>query len=247
MLVGPSAPHKHQLLLEVYHLLNDEAIMDASAWDREHYQRNAMVTQVLPNLLGKKAPNMGDVIIVSDVDEIPRPETIDLLRNCDFPERVDIRSKFFPYSFQLHRTDGEWYHPQATYWRGNETILPESLRMTQVAYEFKNAAWHCTTCFSSLAEFVAKINAFSHQEWNRAEFKDPDQIVRRVRTGVDLFDRGFPYQKVPENEMDVPSYLLKHKQKFTYLLDREPANANFRDYVPPMTDDDSYDKSDELS
>lgn len=223
----------------IYHLLNDEAIQDYGAWDREHYQRNALITQVFPNLLGDKAPNMGDVIIVSDVDEIPRPETIEKLRNCDIPERTGMESKFFLYSFDWHRTDSQWFHPQATFWKGEDTILPESLRMTGTEYEFLDAAWHCTTCFSSIKEFVTKVKSFSHQEWNQPEFTDPEAIVNRVRNGIDLFDRGFTYEKVPENEIDVPAYLLQHQQKFAYLLTRDPANGNFRDYVP-MLDAEEY-------
>lgn len=223
----------------IYRLLDDEAIQDYGAWDREHYQRDALVTQIFPSLLGDQAPNMGDVIIVSDVDEIPRPETIGKLRNCDIPERTGMESKFFLYSFNWHRTDSQWFHPQATYWQGEKTILPESLRMTQTEYEFMDAAWHCTTCFSSVKELVTKVRSFSHQEWNQPEFTDPEAIVNRVRNGIDVFDRGFTYEKVPDDEIDVPTYLLQHKQKFAYLLTREPENANFRDYVP-MLDEDGY-------
>lgn len=223
----------------IYHLLDDEAIQDYGAWDREHYQRNALMTQVFPSLLGEQAPKMGDVIIVSDVDEIPRPETIEKLRNCNIPERTGMESKFFLYSFNLHRTDSQWFHPQATFWQGEKTILPESLRMTETEYEFLDAAWHCTTCFSSVKELVTKVRSFSHQEWNQPEFTDPEAIVNRVRNGIDVFDRGFTYEKVPDEQIDVPSYLLQHKQKFAYLLTREPENANFRDYVP-MLDEDGY-------
>lgn len=218
----------------IYHVLNDDAIIKSSnPWEHERYQRNALMTQVFPDLLGEKAPNQGDVIMVSDVDEIPRPETLKKLRNCDIPELTGMRSKFFLYSFQWQDADGDWGHPQATIWQGERTILPEALRMswTTMNHTFDNASWHCTTCFQTVAELITKIEYFSHQEWNDEQFKDPDDIVRRVRNGTDVFERGTPYVKIPQDQLDVPAYLKQHPERFSYLLDRDPPNANFRDYA----------------
>ena len=227
----------------IYRALNDEAIRDNGlTWHREKYQRDALITQVFPSLLGEKAPNIGDVIIVSDVDEIPRPETIELLRNCDYPARTGIQSRFFLYSFQWHRADWDWFHPQATYWQGEKTILPESLRMEKTFYQIPDAAWHCTTCFGTLAEYINKIDSFSHQEFNKAEYKDPDTIVARIQNGTDMFDRGFPYEKIPQDKLDAPEYLLNNKSRFRYLLNRDGPNANFRDYLN-IHDDDGFDRS----
>ena len=218
----------------IYHVLNDDAVINSgNPWEHERYQRNALMTQVFPSLLGDKAPNDGDVIIVSDVDEIPRPETLEKLRNCDIPELTGIRSQFFLYSFQWQEADGDWGHPQATIWQGEKTILPEALRMswTRMEHNFPNASWHCTTCFQTVAELITKIDYFSHQEFNEPRFKDPDDVVRRVRNGIDVFERETKYDKVPQDQLDVPSYLRQHPERFSYLLDRDPPNANFRDYL----------------
>ncbi|KAF9698022.1 hypothetical protein EKO04_003955, partial [Ascochyta lentis] len=51
----------------------------SQAWATERYQRNAMFTQVFPFLADSAAPQKDDVIIVSDIDEIPRPATVQLL------------------------------------------------------------------------------------------------------------------------------------------------------------------------
>jgi len=218
----------------IYHVLNDDAVMKSgNPWEHERYQRNALMTQVFPSLLGDKAPNHGDVIIVSDVDEIPRPGTLEKLRNCDIPELTGIRSQFFLYSFQWQESEGDWGHPQATVWQGKRTILPEALRMswTRMEHNFPNASWHCTTCFQTVAELITKIEYFSHQEYNEPQFKDPDEIVRRVRNGIDVFERGTKYDKLSQDQLDVPQYLKQHPERFSYLLDRDPPNANFRDYL----------------
>lgn len=50
----------------------------------------------------------------------------------------------------------------------------------------KHAAWHCSYCFGILTEAVAKLNSFSHREYNKWEFKDPRNILDRVRFRSDL-------------------------------------------------------------
>ena len=87
-------------------------------WDMEDHQRNAMLTQVFPRLRGAQAPRAGDVLVVSDVDEMPRPETLRLLRACAFPRRLTLASRFYYYSFQWLHRGPEWPHPQATYYQG---------------------------------------------------------------------------------------------------------------------------------
>lgn len=221
----------------IYHLLDDSSILQNTTWEREHYSRDALLHQIFPSLIGEQAPNLGDVIMVSDIDEIPKPETVAKLRNCDIPQRVGMEAKFSLYSFNIHNVDEPWTHPQATTWQGDKNILPGRLRWDPTDYNFKNAAWHCTSCFSTVDEFINKIKSFGHQEYNQPSFTDPDAIVRRVRDAADLFDRGTHYERIAPEDLDVPSYLLRNSDRFAYLLDRSPENANFRDYVPPSGGD----------
>lgn len=156
-----------------------------NAWAREELSRNAMMTQVLPFLEGDQAPSEDDVLLVSDVDEIPKPAVLEALRNCEVPLRITINSDFYYYSFEWLSRE-EWKSPQATLWRGKETIQPNDLRIDADDYYFKHGAWHCSYCFSTMEETVGKVNSFSHQELNKPEFKDPKKILQRVRFGKDL-------------------------------------------------------------
>lgn len=141
-------------------------------WDFESLQRNALFTQVFPRLLEKEegpetgvavlppqAPNQGDVLIVADIDEIVRPETLLVLRTCAFPRRLTLRSRFYYYSFEYLHRGTEWPHPQATYYAGGvpvdgktgttgttgttgmgTTILPDDLRNSDGLREWGYAA-----------------------------------------------------------------------------------------------------------
>lgn len=119
--------------------------------------RNAVYSQVVPLLTGSQKAALGDVLLVSDVEELVRPDTMQVLRNCHIPERVTIRTRKYWYSFQWFRIDKpkdtakedkpnekdkepaneeeedssspEWWpHPQATLYQGPETVLPNDLR-----------------------------------------------------------------------------------------------------------------------
>ncbi|KAJ0166786.1 hypothetical protein CTA2_5903 [Colletotrichum tanaceti] len=208
-----------------------EALKDGSAWDREAKSRNAMYEQVIPTLVGEQAAAIDDVLIVSDVDEIPMPEILRALRNCNIPPRVTIHSKMYYYSYQwLARND--WAHPQATVYRGVDTVLPDDLRGNANDHHFVHGGWHCSYCFSTVKEMAQKIDSFSHAELNKPEFKDPDWVVDVARRGLDIFGRGDSNFDRIETNHDVPDYVKRNPEKFMFLMDRDPSNGNFRDYTP---------------
>ena len=105
------------------------------------------------SLTGAQAPNEGDVLLVGDIDEMPRVETLTALRNCAFPPRVTLRIQTYYYSYQwLHR--GEmWHHPQATYFNGTNTVRPGSLRVDKADEELFMSGWHCDSCFGYVYTF----------------------------------------------------------------------------------------------
>jgi beta-1,4-mannosyl-glycoprotein beta-1,4-N-acetylglucosaminyltransferase len=217
----------------IYRALDLSSMNESSTWEREAYTRNALLDQVFPSLLGPQSPSLNDVILVSDVDEIPKPATITALRNCEYPERTTLRSRFYYYSFQWRHVGDDWHHPQATYYRGNLTLKPEDLRMGGGDKDLWNSSWHCSSCFSTVAEMATKLESFSHTEYNQPEYREPSQIVRRVRNGIDLFDREGEFYERVGRQRDVPGYVRDNWRRFDFMLDRDPANANFRDYEAP--------------
>lgn len=228
----------------IYHLLENPPMGSRRTWDFEDFQRNAMVTQTFPKLVGdvEKKPREGDVLIVTDADEILRPATAMLLRECQTSRRLSLRSQFFYYSFQWRHIGLQWELPKATTFGGFEkgqTILPADLRNgeggNRLAWwwekdELWNAGWHCSTCFKTLREVLGKMGSFSHTSLNQEAFRNPSRIVDRVRNGMDLWDRkGQNYEKVDLNE-DIPEILRNDRQRWKYMLNRDAPNAEFEDF-----------------
>ncbi|KAJ8070858.1 hypothetical protein OCU04_001220 [Sclerotinia nivalis] len=229
----------------IYHLLENRPFTSHRTWDYEDHQRNAMFTQVIPQLNGDQTANLGDVLIVSDIDEIPRPETLDLLRACDFNKRLTLRSRFYYYGFQFLHKGPEWPHPQATIYAGpTKTILPADLRNGEGGFkpftyfqkrDLANASWHCSSCFSMISETLNKMASFSHTTLNLAVYRNESRIVDRVRKGLDLWDRkGEEYEILMDNN-DIPGWVSNNSERFRYLLRREGKDAGFVDYI---ADDD---------
>lgn len=246
----------------ILRVLDESNFQSTRTWDHEDLQRNAMFDQVLSpkNSMGdspgwaltqEQLPEAGDVILVSDIDEIPKPQALTILRNCDFPRRLTLRSRFYYYSFQwLHRGE-EWPHPQATFYEGENTVRPADLRNGEGSYggrgamlnrldkaDLWNSSWHCSTCFSSIEETTTKLASFSHTTLNQEAFRQPGWVVNRVRNGLDLFNRETEfYDKIKGKNWDVPQFLLHYmdstsdgdRRRFAHLLDRDPPNANFVD------------------
>ena len=220
----------------IYHEVNFPADFNPKdAWETEAFIRHSMFEQVLQKQNGKRKPKQSDVVVVADVDEIPRPETFHTLRACDFPRRVTLRSRFYYYSFQFLHQGLDWQHPQATFYEGNDTIPPNDLRGGVGRDPFEvadvwNASWHCSSCFKTVQEFRIKMESFSHTEYNGEKYRDGDWIADHVRTGSDMWERdGEMYSRV-EGNRDVPHYLDTHANKFGYMVNRDGQSAGFSDY-----------------
>ncbi|KAH8884542.1 glycosyltransferase family 17 protein [Thozetella sp. PMI_491] len=235
--LGKFAAFKDKL---IYHELQYPPGFSAPRpWDREDLQRDATYTQVFPRLTGDQEPAWGDVLIVADVDEIPRPETITLLRLCDFPRRLTLRSRFYYYSFQFLHQGKEWDHPQATFYEGSRTIKPSNLRIGDggiqpIIYWDKadlwNAGWHCSSCFRTMEELLTKMKSFSHTWMNGPEYQEKSRIAEHVRNGKDLWDRERDLFDRIDNNTDVPLFLQQQPENFGYMLDRDGPSAGFSDY-----------------
>ena len=239
----------------IYREIHDP-ITSMRTWDHEDFLRNSMLHAIFPDLKGEEMPYKGDVLIVSDMDELLRPETLLFLRYCSFPARLTLRSQFFYYSFQYRHRGEQWAHPQATVYGGSvaNTIAPNDLRMGLlgsgfISYPYQyfrrfwdrgtlwNAGWHCSSCFSTIAEFQMKMHSFSHQGWNTENNRNPWTIAERVKNGQDLFGRiEEEYDKIEKND-DIPSYVrqqFRDHGRFRYMVDRNDEHAGFDDWDAQM-------------
>lgn len=226
-----------------------DPVDSSRVWDHEDFLRDALLKAVFPTLVSTPAAaSYGDVLIVNDMDEIARPETIALLRICQFPSRLTLASDFYYYSFQWRHQGSQWLGPHATIYQGSATISPNDLRQGLLGdgwvpitafYRWRdrrtlwNAGWHCSSCFATVEEILVKMGAFSHKPLNTIENRNPLTIIHRVRNGLDLFGRADQIFTRIEDNPDVPPYILEQNRgngtRFDYLLNRDDEKAGFAD------------------
>ncbi|KAJ8767704.1 hypothetical protein K2173_020644 [Erythroxylum novogranatense] len=169
----------------------------------------------------------GDIIIVSDTDEIPRPSTLKLLQWCDgIPPVMHLQMKHYLYSFEFPVDYYIWQPSVHIYgpWFGYR-------HSRQSEFLLAEAGWHCSFCFRRIQEYVFKMTAYSHADRvRRKDFLDPARIQRIICRGDDLFDmlpEEYTFQDlikkmgpVPRtaSAVHLPAYLIENADKYRFLL-----------------------------
>lgn len=182
-------------------------------WDREHYQRNV--------ILDLDGYNDDDIVLITDLDEIPRPETLAKLVDVfdpDFSYSLEMRI----YQYYLNNEnvgEGVWYKPKAVSvgrYR-SEGFNATNLRMYEQSIAVPNAGWHWT--FIGDSEFIKKkITDYAHQEFNNAQTFD--NIEQRMADNMDTLGR--PYELITRDidGDEFPDYLKKNKEKYDQYIKR---------------------------
>ncbi|KAI3813125.1 hypothetical protein L1987_17841 [Smallanthus sonchifolius] len=191
----------------------------------EAYQRVA-----LDHLLKIAGIEDGDLLIMSDVDEIPSAHTIDLLRWCEGPPQiVHLNLNNYLYSFEFHVDHSSWRASVHQYQKGKTRYA----HYRQTDYLLAESGWHCSFCFRKITDFVFKMKAYSHTDRVRfSHFLDPKRIQNVICNGDDLYDmlpEEYTFKDIiakmgpiphSYSAVHLPSYLLNHADEYMYLLPR---------------------------
>jgi beta-1,4-mannosyl-glycoprotein beta-1,4-N-acetylglucosaminyltransferase len=226
---------------KIIHIVIDEypPYEGKSAWTLERFQRDMIAK-------GWKDCKEDDSILVSDVDEIPNPETIQAYR--DKPGVFVFRQNMYYYFINcLNVSNGsnfKWdgtvmckfkYHLSPMDLRniiyiqpGNhiERLLPRiyskyllwkwELSHFKKVKCIENGGWHFSY-LGGVQMIIRKLEAFAHAEYNKDEYKDPKKIEDALKNGKDIFGRNFHYKFVPLDNT-FPDFILKNREKYKHLL-----------------------------
>lgn len=189
----------------------------------EAYQRVA-----LDHLLRIAGIEDGDLLIMSDVDEIPSAHTIDLLRWCDGPPPiVHLNMNNYLYSFEFNVDHDSWRASVHEYQKGKTRYA----HYRQTDYLLADSGWHCSFCFRKISDFVFKMKAYSHTDRVRfSHFLEPKRIQNVICSGDDLYDmlpEEYTFKDIiakmgpiphSYSAVHLPSYLLENADTYRYLL-----------------------------
>tara|TARA_X000001036_G_scaffold174527_1_gene165135 strand:+ start:3187 stop:3993 length:807 start_codon:yes stop_codon:yes gene_type:complete len=179
----------------------------------EQHQRNSLM-----KVLSKADDN--DIIILSDVDEIPDLNKLNLFNKKNY---AVFSQKMFMYKINFLNID-------ENNWHGSKICLKKNLRSPQWLRNFKfkkypfwridklkniqvieNGGWHFA--YLQDAENISKkIKSFAHGEFNKEHLVDENKIKERIEKGEDVFERGYKIKKIDIDET-FPKYIQLNKDK----------------------------------
>jgi len=164
-------------------------------WINEKYQRNS-----INNGIKKLSLNNDDLIIISDLDEIPNPNILIQIKDNKIKINDGKILQLDMYYYNLYsKHHDKWYHSKIVSYNTYIKTTPEAIRHSKIQV-IENAGWHLS--YFGDANFISnKIKNFSHQEFNSETYTDNDKIQNRINKSSDLFGRNYvPIKRIELND-----------------------------------------------
>jgi beta-1,4-mannosyl-glycoprotein beta-1,4-N-acetylglucosaminyltransferase len=195
-----------------------------NCWHNERHQRNCLIR-------GLSDMQPDDVAIISDADEIVRPDVVSFIRNDDVHSLWGMRMPCFNFKFNYMWVKPLMYNVFAQAIRGdyiskfsNFSVLRESYGQVWVQrpIHFDNGTemtvqhggWH----FSSLGDeknLVNKFRNFAHSEMETmADEININELIEKGKSCMQL-DYGFEAVKF---DSYFPNAVLQNQEKYQHLI-----------------------------
>ena len=176
----------------------------------EQHQRNSLIK-------GLKEASDNDLVILSDVDEIP---DLNKLKEFDKNKYAVFSQKMFMYKLNL-------LNLRESNWHGSKICLKKNLKSPQwlrnlkfKKYPFwrfdkprniqiiKDGGWHFAYLHTA-QNISRKIKSFAHGEFNKKNLTDEKEIQKRIENKEDIFNRGYDLKKIDIDET-YPDYIRQN-------------------------------------
>ena len=198
----------------IYIKIEDFPDNPATDIDREKFQKREGFLRGLREISDILEPN--DLILSSDLDEIPRISTIKMLiENPDLLNRngpIGFLNRFFYYHFRCEIMNRPWVGTVAM--RANQIFQHGDMGLIRDQRgslpKIENAGWHCSFFFSP-EEIINKMLAcpdrkgiYHTRNW------DPNEIQKKIDNSIDLLERDLNDFQIKhnddQNDPDLPKY-----------------------------------------
>ncbi|HOF44582.1 MAG TPA: hypothetical protein PLH46_03800 [Caldisericia bacterium] len=197
------------------------SLLKGGAWKTESFQRTAIVR-------GLTNCNDEDIVMVSDLDEIPRPRKIpEMVKALTLKNEKIVSFDQSFYNFFLNGfTSTGWTGTRACTFRNFRKLfnkdmnrvrhlrnLPLRLQMIlgKKLYIIKDGGWHFSF-LGNVETIINKIASICHFEKDTPENKDPKKILEKINSGKFLYDnKTVTYVPIDES---FPKTVYKNQKKY---------------------------------
>lgn len=222
-----------EFLPKIEYIVVDNSPVNTTTHLRDKFQKNALER-------GLKDAGDEDVILLSDVDEIPNPKTLKEIISEFDPDKIYHLAQRMFYCFinmeevsgSLLSITGEFPGVERKMWLGTKVFARRSIPSDGIiqlreapttavnAVRVADGGWHFGYMGSRQETDVSKrigtkVIAAAHQEYN-----DQDILAEardRLILGQDMFGRQARFERV-EVDDSYPEYLLEHIEEYRYLI-----------------------------
>lgn len=186
-------------------------ISKSQQWINENFQRDQ-----IKRGLDKLDLNDEDIITITDLDEIPDPNTLLKIKNNEITVDINILKMDFYYYNLNTKLQEEWHNAKIlSFQKFNElSISCTTIRFYNNCKIIDNGGWHLS--YFGDSKFIKnKIEQFSHQEYNNDYYTSIEKIEKRVNNFNDLYDRNNHNMKLSiKDNYYLPSEYEKYLSKF---------------------------------
>jgi len=212
-----------KFLHKITHVVVDDYPPYETAWTNENHQRNCIER-------GLRGCSENDVILISDLDEIPMPEKIidyrdeqgihvfEQLMHYYYVNHLCIRrpnwrgTKMLDYRDFQHSLDAIDNYGACCIKSINPGTTATKIRMFKDATPIVNGGWHFTF-LGGLERVREKLRSYAHEEHNFSEYTDLRNIEKRMQA-------DFACHRLLGVELDetYPEYLRNNQERYAHLL-----------------------------
>jgi beta-1,4-mannosyl-glycoprotein beta-1,4-N-acetylglucosaminyltransferase len=189
---------------KIIHVIVDDypENVDGDPWLMEKFQRNCINRGI-----EKLNLNRNDLIIISDVDEIPKISSI--------PKNVDNNIHIFEQDMYYYNLNSK----QLNKWKRSKILTydtyikqnsePDKIRnLNKKNIIINDGGWHLSY-FGDVDFIMNKIKNFSHQEYNNDKYNNKDIIEKKLKNNENLFGNDkFQYIEIDDNDNLPKNYIM---------------------------------------
>lgn len=220
---------------KIIHLIVDDMpIHLGDPVKNETHQRNAV-------LRGLKDARPNDLVLISDLDEIPDPKAIGrydprhvcgvlvqplycyFLNNLSISGKTGQPDRWIKGKITTMRHLVNFYREPEFFRHLRPNGLLDMLRRLWHridAQPIERGGWHFSWVMTP-ERMIQKIAAFSHTEYDSDDFKNVDSIKAALRDGKDISGREIHYRIVPLDDSFPPNLLASREKYAQWIV--EPA------------------------
>jgi len=175
-------------------------------WKLENEQRNGISN-------GLKSAKEDDIIMISDVDEIPNKKQIIKYKKQNNTDTVRLIQSIHYYYFNCKMKNNNWLGTIIS--RNKNITTPQELRDNKNFKQINNGGWHFSF-LGGVDDIILKLKSFAHSECSYDSFLEKDKISKNISDGKDILNRklDFIYFDLNSHKDDYPDYLINNQELF---------------------------------